>query len=215
MPWRREAPIRNMRMISAGEAHVNRMVWIGAAVAAVLACSSQGSRGAAETAIAEAETAITDVHAYALRFAPEEFKAVMKEYAAAREALDREDFRRAAQSAGRATELAKEVSRTATTHRRAFEADWPTLRDTVSGRLDAIDERLAELSTTGILPRGITGDELASAKAAAEEMRRGLEQAIAAYEDGQLRDAVRAATSLRSRAEEVMAQLEMKAGPRA
>lgn len=204
-----------MRTVSAGEARVNRLVWIVVTATAVLACSSQGSRVAAETAIAEAETAITDVHAYALRYAPEEFRTVVAEYRAAREALDREDFRGAVRSARRAGELAKEVTRSATAHRRSFEADWPALRDTVSNRLSAIDERVAELSATKVLPRGITGDEVVSAKAAAEEMRRSLEQAIEAYEGGHLGDAVHAATRLRSRAEEVMVRLGMKAGPSA
>jgi hypothetical protein len=113
------------------------MVRIAVSVAIGVACWTGGSRDAAEAAIADAEDTITDVHARAIRYAPEEFKAVMDEYSAAREALEGEDFRGAVRSAHRAIELAKEVSRTATVQRNALEADWPTLRDSVTSLLSA------------------------------------------------------------------------------
>ncbi len=113
---------------------MKRMVRIAVSVAIGVACWTGGSRDAAEAAIADAEDTITDVHARAIRYAPEEFKAVMDEYSAAREALEGEDFRGAVRSAHRAIELAKEVSRTATVQRNALEADWPTLRDSVTRR---------------------------------------------------------------------------------
>jgi hypothetical protein len=192
---------------------VKRMVRIAVSVAIGVACWTGGSRDAAEAAIADAEDTITDVHARAIRYAPEEFKAVMDEYSAAREALEGEDFRGAVRSAHRAIELAKEVSRTATVQRNALEADWPTLRDSVTSLLSAIGERVAELSGAEALPAGITSEQLASARASMGEIRRGLEQASEAFDGGDLHDAVHAATVLKSRTDEVMESLGMK--PRA
>lgn len=173
-------------------------------VATVAACTS---RETAVQAIAEAEDAITDVHAYALRNAPDEFKAVVDEYKAAREHLAAEEYRAAARSARKAADLARNAARAATANRKELEAEWATLRDSLAVLLSAIDERVAELSRAPAPPRGVTGEQLAAAKAASDEMAQGLLQATRAAERREFGDAVHAATLLKTRADEVMVSL--------
>lgn len=182
--------------------------WMAAVAAGLLIACGGSSSDAARAAIAQAERAITDVHAYAIRYAPDEFKVVMDEYSAAREHLAQENYRGAVRSAERAVELATQVGRAATANRKELETSWAAVRDSVSTMVKAIEERVARGPGSGT----ITGEQLASAKTAAQEIAEGLREASKAAADGKLLDAVHAAAGLRARAEEILTSLGLAPG---
>lgn len=189
-----------------------RSTWMALGLVLLTACSS---RRAAETAVKEAESAITDVHVFALRYAPDGFKAVMDEYAQARKSLAEGDYRDAVRRAERAVALAGDVNRSASAHKKQLQAVWTAVSDSVTSILNSIDLRVAELSRSPSLPQGVTREAVSAAKAAVSEMTEGLAQAANAAEEGQLQDAVHAATQVKERADKIMKSLGMGEARRA
>lgn len=144
----------------------------------VVATACGPSQRDAETAIKEAEEAITAQHAEALRYVPEAFKAVMAGYDTAKTAFDAKDYKKAVTAAHQVTAYARRDLSAALMRAKQQVSDRLTvLRDSVQRMITALDKRVG--------PRGQT-------RAAVDSLAASMRMALAAEQRGDVADALHA-----------------------
>lgn len=182
---------------------------LAALVVAAAACTS---REDAERALREAETAIAAQHADAIRYAPAAFREVMAAYAASRASLDSGRYREAVQQAEEVGRSARQLPAAITAGKEALRPQWEELSGNLAMMVTALDQRLAAVDR-GRRPAGVTTAQIAEAHAGLDSLRMGVDRATAAWQKGDLSDAVHAATRLQTRGREVLRLLGVDLGP--
>lgn len=95
-------------------------------------------------------------------------------------------------------------------------ADWQTLSTDMPRNLAAIKERIDMLTAAGdALPEGVTAEGFLSAKATYEGAGAAWDEAVAAYNGGDVEGAMTKALNLRTSMDMVMKDLGMESGDRA
>ena len=150
----------------------------------VVAGACGPSQHDAQTAIKEAEGAITAQHADAIRYAPDAFTALMAGYDTAKTAFDARDYRKAVAAAHQVTARARrDLSAAIRTAKQQMAQRLTVLRDSVQQMITALDKRVG--------PRGQTRAELDSLKAS-------MTKALAAEQRGDVADALHAVMRLQT-----------------
>jgi hypothetical protein len=149
------------------------------ALATIIVAAACGpSEQDAQTAIKEAESAMTAQHAEALRYVPDAFKAMMAGYDTAKTAFDAKDYKKAVTAAHQVTAYARRDLSAAIMRARQQVSDRLTvLRDSVQQMIAALDKRAG--------PRGQT-------RAAVDTLEANMRKALAAEQRGDLADALHA-----------------------
>lgn len=182
------------------------MALVGAVALAACAASQQQ----ADEALKAAESAITAQHADAMRFAPEAFKAVMETYGAARTAYDAEDWPTVVAKAEEAAAQARQMAPTITEGKAQAAARWPMMQDSVSAMLTALGARLDEVARARRYPDGMTAADVQEARVQVDSLTAGLAKAAAAFEQGDLSNAMHAADRIRLQAGTLMGALGLR-----
>lgn len=150
-----------------------------AAVLALTALSACSQQGPAEKAVAAAESALAAVNGEALKYVPDEYKAVKAELDKAREAIKAGNYAEAiaavqnvpAQAATLAAHAADAKAKLA----EKLKGDWEGLASSVPGMVQAVETKLTELASKAKLPKGMD-------KAMVDEATTELTRAKAAWD---------------------------------
>lgn len=165
-----------------------------ATIAFAAACGP--SQQEAQTAIKEAEEAITAQHADALRYVPDAFKAVMAGYDTAKTAFAAKDYRKAVTAAHQVTAYARRDLSAAIMRAKQQVSDRLTvLRDSVQQMLTALDKRAG--------PRGPT-------RAAVDSLEANMRKALAAEQRGDVADALHAVMRVQTEATALSQKVGLK-----
>jgi hypothetical protein len=172
------------------------MTWLAAVTTLVVAGACGPSQQDAQTAIKEAEEAITAQHADALRYVPQAFSALMAGYDTAKTAFDAKDYDKAVTAAHQVTAAAKhDLSLAITRAKQQISDRLDVLRDSVQQTIAALDKRV-----------GARGPN----RAALDSLRASMQMALAAEQKGDVADALHAVMRVQTEA----AALSQKVRPR-
>jgi hypothetical protein len=168
-----------------------------ASLAAIVAAGACGpSQQDAQTAIKQAEEAITAQHAAALRYAPEAFTALMAGYDTAKAAFAAKDYKKAIAAANEVAAVAKhDLTAAIRTAKERVAQQLAPLRDSVQQTIAALDGRVGA--------RGKARAELDSLKAA-------MVKALAAEQRGDVADALHAVMRVQTQATELAQKMGVK-----
>jgi len=182
-----------------------------AVTAVVLGLSScAASRQDADEALKDAERAITAQHADAMRFAPESFATVMEAYRAARAAYEKADWTAAIAAAESTAAQARRMAPAIAAGKEQAAARWPMVRDSLQAMLGALGARLAEVQRTRRYPEGMTAADVQAALAQVDSLAAGLGKARAAFDQGDVADAMHAAERVRIQAGTLMGAVGLR-----
>jgi hypothetical protein len=177
----------------------------------IAGCANQ--KTPATSAVAQAETAVTEVRLEAEKYAPAELKAVDATLANLKADLAKEDYKgviagvpqfNKEMAALREITVAKQTQMVAATH------EWEALSEEVPKVVEAIQIRVDTLSGSK-LPKEVNKEAFEAAKAGLESMKATWAEATAAYSAGNAMEAADKARLVQAKGEEVKGQLGMNA----
>lgn len=174
--------------------------------AGALACSQQGP---AQNAIDAAEAALTAAPADAQVYAAELYDSATGKIAEAKTAFETQDYKTALASAQEATTKVGEFAAAIEAKKAELATAWGTLGQEMPTAVSALDSRIAELSRMRRLPAGMTTATLNAAKTGVAEVKQLWTDATAAFDGGNLMDAVTNASACKTRIGELKAALGM------
>jgi hypothetical protein len=174
--------------------------------AGALACSQQGP---AQSAITAAEAALTATPADAQVYAADLYTAITGKITEAKTAFEAKDYKTALASAQEASTRVGEFGAAIETKKTELNTAWGTLSQEMPTAVTALDNRITELSRMRRLPAGMTTATLNSAKTGVAEVKQLWTDATAAFDDGNLMDAVTNANSCKTRIGELKSALGM------
>jgi len=148
---------------------------VALALLALAACSQQGP---AEKAVDAAESALAAVHEDAVKYVPDEYKAVKADLDRARELIKAGKYSEAldaiAKVPERASTLATHAAESKAKLAEKLQGDWKGLTDTVPGMVSSVEAKMAELAAAKKLPAGMD-------KAVLDDAAQGLARAKEAW----------------------------------
>jgi hypothetical protein len=176
-------------------------------VAGVLGCSPEKP---AQNAIAAAEEALAAASVDAQTYAADAYVMATTKIAEAKQALEQQDYKLATASAGEATTAIEGFAAAIETKKAELGEMWTALSGELPGTVTAIDARIEELSKMRRLPAGMTKATLDGAKASTAELRTMWGEAVAAFDGGNLMEAVMKGSACKDKALEVKGALVME-----
>lgn len=186
--------------------------WISlAAVGTLAGCAGR----AAENAVDRAEQAVAAVRQEGERVRPDVLRALEDDLAAARRAINAEDYATAKTMAATIPERAAEFGRSLAEQRATLESDWAILRGAMDANLDSLRSRLDRFAAGTPLPAGVTRAGLPAARAVLDSALAVWAGIQGEFEAGQLAVAMAKAVALRVRVSEAMTAVGLAADDRA
>jgi hypothetical protein len=191
-----------------------RFLALALAALAVAACANKMEP--AQKAIADIEAAVAAAGEDATKYIPDQVQAVSDQVASLKGMFDKKDYKGVlaaapailaqaqglvAASAARKTEVMDQLT-----------GEWTGLAESVPQAVAAIQSRVDILSKAKKLPSGMDAATLDGVKSGLAEANEMWSQATAAQASGDLEQAVSLANQVRTRADELLAQLGMSAG---
>jgi hypothetical protein len=190
--------------------------WLLATLAAVALVGCDTQKAPAEQAVASAETALGAIRDSAQKYAPEQLQIVDKELTAMKDSLAKGNYRAVLDAAPTVNSSIAGLKDIADNKKVAADAAlakakdaWGPMSSEVPKMVDAVQSRVAALAKSRHLPKGITKDKVASARAALDSMKSGWSDAAGAASAGDFTTAVSKAQSVRDQAADVMKSLGM------
>jgi hypothetical protein len=169
----------------------------------------------AQKVLAEAESAMNAVSADAAKYAPDQLGAAQQKLADLKAAFDKKDYKTVVVTAPSLLAEARALAETAAARKVEFlnqlNTDWTAMSASLPQAVAAVESRLGMLAKSRKLPDGVTKDTLATSQAQLEEAKSTWAAATAAFGAGNIEEAVAKASTVRARAEQIMAALGMKA----
>lgn len=162
--------------------------------ALLLAGCGTAQRDATEAAVNAAQKAVSAAQDAAEKYAPDQFKAAQDALQSAKDELAKSDYQGALKGAQEAVQKAKEALSTASTKKEEWSKDWKNLSASAPKTLNEAKARLDAYTKKGKLPPGITSDQMAEAQAQYDKLKEGWANAVAAYQKGDLADAMKNAS---------------------
>ena len=159
----------------------------------LMACNS-GQKKAAEDAINAAQTAITAAQPEAAKYVPDQLKAAQDVLQSAKDALAKEDYQTALTAAQDASSKAKDLPAAATAKKDELTKEWASLSESIPKSLDTVKKKLDACSHGAKMPAGMDKAKLADAKTQYDQFKQGWSDAGAAFQQGNLLDAVKKAS---------------------
>ena len=192
-------------------------VWLAAVLSAlaVVACNQQ--KGQAEQAMASAQQSLNAVRDEAQKYAPEQLGTVEAQLGQMQDSYQRGDYAAtlAAQPAmmkaiSGLKDAAAEKKTAADAAAAKAKDDWGPTSAEVPKMVDAVAKRVETLSKTRHLPKGVTKENLASAKTALDQVKATWSDATAAASSGDYTTAMNKADMVKSKTQDMMKSLGMK-----
>ena len=193
-------------------------VWL-LALAAVLVAGCANQKGPAEQAVAGTETALAAVRDDAQKYVPDQLQAVDAQLAALRGSLSKGDYKAVltgaptVNSAIRSLKYAAEAKKADAEAALAKAKDaWGPLSTEVPKTVDAIESRVAALSKSQHLPKGVSKSSLAAARSGVDSLKSMWSEASNASASGDFATAVTKAQAAKDKAAQIMRSLGMSSG---
>lgn len=187
-----------------------------AAALALAACSTQ--EGPAAKAIADAQAALNALQEDAAKHVPGDLVAAQKALAEVKQSLAERDYAAVlAATPALATKIAA-LKEGVAAKKAEFESavarardEWAPLAGELPKMVESIQKRIDELSQSARLPRGMDPGQFEGAKTGLETIKTTWSEATAAFESGNVVDAVAKANEAKAKSAEVMTALGMTA----
>jgi hypothetical protein len=177
------------------------------------ACSSP--KAPAEQAIKAAEEALNASRADAMKYIPDQVKSVEDALKAAKESFAKGDYAGAATAATAAAAKAKDLAPAAGAKKAELTKGWEELSAGMPKTIAEIETRIATLSRSRKLPKGLDKAKLESAKTGLAEISKSWDESVKAYQEGSLADALAKAKGAKERAADIRSSLGMSPSPAA
>jgi hypothetical protein len=173
----------------------NLMWLLCCALGATLLLSGCGTaqRDATQAAVDAAQKAVSAAQDAADKYAPEQFKAAQDALQSARNRLAKSDYQGALDGAKEAVQKAREAVATAIEKKEQWSRDWRNLNASAPKTLNEAKDKLDAYTKHGKLPPGVSSDQMAEAQAQYEKLKDGWAEITAAYQKGNLSDAMKKA----------------------
>jgi hypothetical protein len=176
-------------------------------VPGLVGCASD--KGPAEAAIAAAEQAVGSTMAEASTYVPAQAKSLQVTLVAAKDKFAKGDYAAALGEAKSLTDRTKEIASIAAAKKAELTNTWESMSSGLPRVMDAIKSRVDILSNSKKLPSNMTADKLAAAKSGLGDMTEQWTAATAAFNGGNLPDAITKGTAVKTKAAEVLTTLGM------
>jgi hypothetical protein len=163
------------------------------AVALLVAGCGGAQKDATEAAVNAAQKAVSSAQDTADKYAPELSKAAQDALQSAKDALAKTDYQGALEAAKEAVKKASEAISTTASRKEQWSKDWKNLSASVPRTLDEAKARLDAYTKKGKLPPGVTSEQMAEAQAQYEKLKQAWADANAAYQKGNVADAIKRA----------------------
>jgi hypothetical protein len=177
----------------------------------ILACSPM--KEPAEAALADANAALQQVAPDGLKYAPAEYATVNEQVTAMKAAFDKQDYQAVLNMVHKLAPNLKMLAGTIANKKSeatmALKDQWTHMSSDVPKSIAAVETRIAELSKTHKLPKGVSKDALAGAGAAADAAKQGWSDAQSARTSGNIEDAVAKGKATEAKLSDLMASLGM------
>jgi hypothetical protein len=186
-------------------------VSLGLSLMAV-ACGDDG-RAAADAAVKAAEGTLVTVRIDAVRYVPDQVKAVEGSMAALRDAFSKGSYRQVLTDTPALLSKISALATAAAAKKTESTTAWRAMSDELPQVIQTIQSRVDVLSKSRRLPEGLTRVALDGATDGLEDINRTWTEATDAFKAGNLADAIATATTVKTRAAEVMTALNMQVPP--
>jgi hypothetical protein len=187
-----------------------------AAVALLAACTSQ--KEPAEKTAASIEASLNEVRADAQQYAAEQLQAAEASVNRLKEQLARQDYSAVMQTAPSVRAELAALRTTVTEGKANAEAvaaaaqqEWDELNAAVPPLVEKLQARVDQLAKTRKYPKGMDKPAFEAARSGFEGLKAEWTEATAEFASGEAASAVRKARNAKTRAEELITQLEVQA----
>jgi DNA repair exonuclease SbcCD ATPase subunit len=153
-------------------------------------CGS-AQKDATESAVNAAQRAVSAAQDAAEKYAPEELKAAQDALQSAKDAIAKSNYQEALKDAEDAVQKAKASISAASTKKEDWSKGWKDLSVSAPRALNEAKDRLDAYTKKGKLPPGVSSDQMAEAQAEYEKLKQAWTNANAAYQRGDLADAMK------------------------
>jgi len=193
-----------------------RSVWLLAPLAACALVGCVNQKAPAEQAVASAETSLGAIRDEAQKYAPDQLQAVDAQLSAIKDNLSKGNYQAVLAAVPNLSSSISGLKDVA--ENKKAEADaalakakdaWTPLSADVPKMVDAIQSRVDKLSKERHLPKGVTKDNVAAAKAALDSMKSAWSDASNAASSGDFTTALSKAQAVKDQATEAMKSLGM------
>jgi hypothetical protein len=190
--------------------------FVAFSVVALVAAGCANQMEPAKKAIADIEAAVSAAGDEAVKYVPDEVRAVNDQVASLKAQFAKKDYKGVIAAApavlAQAQALAGSAAAKKTESMDALNAEWGSLASSVPPALAAVQSRVDILSKSKKLPAGIDKATLGSTKAGLAEANTLWEQATAAQSSGDIEQAVGLARQTKEKADGLLAALGMTPG---
>lgn len=171
----------------------------------LVACADPKARS--EEAIKTATDALAPVKAEAVKYIPEQVKALEDKLAAAKAAIDKGDFPVASQNATEVFNKVKELPAAAAAKKDELTKKWTEVSAALPKTIEEMSAKVAEVAKIKPkkLPAGLDTEKVEKAKMGAEEVTKLWAEAEAIAKEGKLAEAVAKSIVIKEKAAAVMA----------
>ncbi|HLJ37493.1 MAG TPA: hypothetical protein VKT54_03695 [Steroidobacteraceae bacterium] len=192
-------------------------VWLAAVFSALALVACNQQKGQAEQAVAGAQQSLNAVRDEAQKYAPEQLGGVEAQLGQMQDSFQRGDYAGtlAAQPAmmkaiNGLKDAAAEKKTAADAAAAKAKDDWAATSTEVPKMVDEVAKRVETLSKTRHLPKGVTKENVASAKTGLEQVKSTWSDATAAASSGDYTSAMSKADTVKSKTQDMMKSLGMK-----
>jgi predicted small secreted protein len=166
------------------------------------------NKGAAQTAITAAQAAYDAAKDQAMMIVPQQALGIQAVIADARANMDKGEFKAAIDSANVVPARVKEMMGGLAAKTAEMQAEWEKMKEFPQA-LVALNEQVVKLAKAKQLPQGIEAAKVEAAKAALGTITQNWTEAQAAYQGGNLAEAMSKAAMAKQAAVEAMNSLSM------
>ena len=170
----------------------------------------QSGKAPAEQAIKAAEEAYNAAKGEAVKYVPDQAKAVEDALMAAKDSFEKKDYAAATSAATSVTAKAKDLVAAVAAKKAELMKGWEDLSGGMPQMLDAIKSRVDMLSKSKKLPKDLDKEKFEGAKSGLAEATMMWDEAKKASEEGNLADALAKGTAVKEKAAGIMETLGMQ-----
>lgn len=187
----------------------------GFAAILLLTAACAGGRGAAERAIAQADSAVAAVEPEASKVAPDQLKTLQDAVASGRASLEANDYEAAVAAVQDVPARAQELAGQLPAKRAELTASWDTLSGAMARNLDSVEARLDRAARTRRYPPGLNAQAVDSLKQVIATARQEWAEAETMSRNGNLAQALAKGLEIKGKVSQVMVAVGMVADDRA
>jgi prophage DNA circulation protein len=193
--------------------------WLLPALATLLVAGCANQKTPAEQAVAAASAALAAVRDDAQKYVPDQLQAVDDQLRSLKDSFAKGDYRAVLTGAPTLTSSIRTLKEAAESKKADAEAAlakakdaWGPMSAEVPKMVEAIQSRVAALSKTHHLPRGVTQEGLAAARSGVDTLKSMWGDAASASASGDFTAAMAKAQAAKDKAAEIMKSLGMPSG---